>query len=106
MTSMMDILPGVALLIVGVRQTGSGPALTAGVSQRDDRMAVALLALGMDRLVVVAHVHDGDPGRNPRAFTTSGSGMAKVDSASLAVSTRHASGRPVSAQTAWWSLWP
>jgi hypothetical protein len=25
MTSMMDILPGVALLIVGVRQTGSGP---------------------------------------------------------------------------------
>jgi hypothetical protein len=27
MLSMMDILPGVALLIVGVRQTGSGPAL-------------------------------------------------------------------------------
>jgi hypothetical protein len=29
MLSMMDILPGVALLIVGVRQTGSGPHRTA-----------------------------------------------------------------------------
>jgi hypothetical protein len=45
-------------------------------------------------------------GRNPRAFTESSSGMAKVDSESLAVSTRHASGRAVIAQTTWWSLSP
>jgi hypothetical protein len=37
--------------------------------------------------------------RNPCAFTASSSGMAKVDSLSLAVSTRHASGRLVVAQT-------
>jgi hypothetical protein len=40
------------------------------------------------------------PGRKPLAFTASSSGTAKLDSCALAVSTRHASGRPVVTQTA------
>jgi hypothetical protein len=36
-TSMMDILPGVALLIVGVRQTGSGPRSRSHRGQRTPR---------------------------------------------------------------------
>jgi hypothetical protein len=32
---MMDILPGVTLLIVGVRQTGSGPDLAEQLLQRE-----------------------------------------------------------------------
>ena len=43
-------------------------------------------------------------GRNPRPVIPSSSGTAKLASLALAVSTRQASGRPVSAQTAWCSL--
>jgi hypothetical protein len=40
---------------------------SGGLAQRDDRVAAALLTTGVDRLVVVAHVRDGDPGPEPRA---------------------------------------
>jgi hypothetical protein len=43
-------------------------------------------------------------GRNLRPMTASSSGMAKLDSLTLAVSTRHASGSPVTTHTSWCSL--
>jgi len=45
-------------------------------------------------------------GRNLRPVTASSSGMAKLASLSLAVSTRHASGGPVATHTSWWGLSP
>jgi hypothetical protein len=59
--------------------------LTAGVSRgRTTGWQSLRLELLVDRLVVVAHVHDGDLGAEPRERTDSSSGIAKVDSASLA----------------------
>ena len=77
------------------------PALTAGVSRSGMTGWQSRCSLLVDHLVVIAHVEHGNLGAEPSRLHRISSGTAKLDSA---VSIGHASGRPVSAHTARWSL--
>lgn len=80
------------------------PALTAGVSRSGMTGRQSRCSLLVDHLVVIAHVEHGNLRAEPSRLHRISSGTAKLDSAALAVSIRHASGRLVSAHTARWSL--
>lgn len=76
------------------------PALTAGVSPSGMTGWQSRCSLLVDHLVVIAHVEHGNLGSEPSRLHRISSGTAKLDSAALAVSIRHASGRLVSVHTA------
>lgn len=78
----------------------AGLLLALGAAERDDRLAAAFLNLTVDAGVVVALVAGDRLRLSATSADASSSRATKLDSCRRAVSTCHASGRPVAVQTA------